>query len=89
MRGRNGIGDQRWTRDGIVAQWRIVYVDQDPRICILIEILSNCSGGESVRASSSDLEIDALRIGLRSIKVFGTVQCDCLVAKNVLARRDI
>ena len=89
MRGRNGIGDQRWARDGIVGQWRIVYVDQDPRICILIEILSNCSGWESVRASSSDLEIDALRIGLRSIKVFGTVQCDCLVAKDVLARCDI
>jgi hypothetical protein len=71
----------------MVAIDRLVDVDQDTWVVVLVEL----SSGNTVRLVGSiagDLEVDALRVVLSAVLVHCGVKGDDFVAEDVVARSD-
>lgn len=78
-----GGGVQRWSWDDVGQVF--VYRNQDARLIRLVKTFSQRARRKVVCAGTGNLQIDALRIVLRSVGIKGPVKGNYLVAENIIS----
>jgi hypothetical protein len=79
---------QRRTRVSVSRRVR-VDVENDTRHILLVQASTSNTASRSNRATSSNLQVQTLRVQLRTVNVLAAVECDNLMADDIVARREL
>ena len=79
---------QSWTWNRISSE-SCIEIEQDARISRLVEAGCRHTTAQRVGPCSVDLEVDALRIRLRTIRLASSMESNDLMPDDVVARHEI